>query len=154
GLGVMVGLFCVLGNLLRLGFVANFLSKPVIVGFMHGLALVIVAAQLPKVLGIRGSGETTVEQFVSIARRLPDTDPIAFAIGGSSFAIILFCRRFLPRVPGAVVALAGALLAVIVFDLDMKGVAVVGPIPRGLPALSLPILSLADIEQLLPVALV
>src|SRR5262249_22577069 len=55
GLGVMVGLFCVLGNLLRLGFVANFLSKPVIVGFMHGLALVIVAAQLPKVLGIRGS---------------------------------------------------------------------------------------------------
>jgi len=97
GLGVMVGVLCLLGAVLRLGFVANFLSKPVIVGFMHGLALVIVAAQLPKVLGIRAPGETTLEQLGAIVERLPDTNGLALAIGGSSFAVILLCRRFLPR---------------------------------------------------------
>jgi len=59
-LGVMVGVLCFAAGLLRLGFVANFLSKPVIVGFLHGVALVIIGSQLPKVLGIRAEGETTV----------------------------------------------------------------------------------------------
>jgi len=145
---------CLLGGVLRLGFVANFLSKPVIVGFMHGLALVIVGAQLPKVLGIRATGETTLEQLGAIAQRLPDTNWLALAIGGSSFAVILLCRRFLPRVPGAVVALVGWLLAAELLELDKLGVAVVGHIPTGLPQLSLPVLSLADVDQLLPVALV
>ena len=154
GLGVMVGVLCLLGAVLRLGFVANFLSKPVIVGFMHGLALVIVAAQLPKVLGIRAPGETTLEQLGAIVERLPDTNGLALAIGGSSFAVILLCRRFLPRVPGAVVALVGWLLVVVLFDLEKQGVAVVGHIPTGLPELSLPVVSLADFDDLLPVALV
>jgi high affinity sulfate transporter 1 len=154
GLGVMVGVLCLLGGMLQLGFVANFLSKPVIVGFMHGLALVIVAAQLPKVLGIRATGETTLEQLGAIVQHLPDTNGLALAIGGSSFAVILLCRRFMPRVPGAVVALVGWLLAVVLFDLDKQGVAVVGHIPTGLPELSLPVLSLADFDDLLPVALV
>jgi len=153
-LGVMVGVLCIAGGLMRLGFVANFLSKPVIVGFMHGIALVIVGAQLPKVLGIRGEGETTLEQFAGIVARLGDTQPLALAIGGGSFALILLCRRFLPRVPGHVVALLGSLLAVIVFGLDRQGIAVVGPIPTGLPALSLATPSLADVDQLLAIALV
>jgi high affinity sulfate transporter 1 len=154
GLGVMVGVLCLLGCVLRLGLVANFLSKSVIVGFMHGLALVILASQLPKVLGIRASGETTLEQLIAIAHRLPNTKPLALVIGASSFAVILLCRRFLPRVPGAVVALVGALLAVVVFDLEKQGVAVVGLIPTGLPDVSPPVLSLGDVEELLPVALV
>src|SRR5262245_30750786 len=155
GLGMMVGVLCLLGGVLRLGFVANFLSKPVIVGFMHGLALVIVGAQLPKVLAFPASGETTLEQFAGILPRLPDTNGLALAIGGLSFAVILFCRRYLPRVPGAVVALVGSLLAVVLFDLDKQGVAVVvGHIPTGLPQLSLPVLSLADFDELLPVAFV
>lgn len=154
GLGVMAGVLCLLGGLLRLGFVANFLSKPVIVGFMHGLALVIVGAQLPKVLGIPSEGETTLEQFAGILHRLGDTNLVALAIGGLCFAIILLCRRFAPRVPGSVVALVGSLLAVVLLDLDRLGVAVVGRIPTGLPGLSLPVLSLADFDDLLPVALV
>ena len=80
----MVGVLCLLGGALRLGFVANFLSKPVIVGFMHGLALVIVGAQLPKVLGIRSEGETTLEQFASVVHRLGDTNLASLAIGGAS----------------------------------------------------------------------
>ncbi len=154
GLCFMVGVFCLLGGLLRLGFVANFLSKPVIVGFMHGLALVIVGAQLPKVLGIKSEGETTLEQFASIAHRLGDTNLVSLAIGAGSFVVILTCRRWARRVPGAVVALVVSTFAVVLLGLDSRGVAVVGRIPTGLPALSLPVLSLADVETLLPVALV
>ena len=154
GLGVMVGVLCLAAGLLRLGFVANFLSKPVIVGFMHGLALVIIGAQLPKVFGFRSEGETTLEQFVSLASRLGDTSPAALAIGASSFVVILLCRRFVPRLPGAVLALVGSILAVVLLDLDKQGVAVVGRIPAGLPGLTLPVLTLADFEALLPVALV
>jgi len=155
GLGVMTGVLCLLGAVLRLGFIADFLSKPVIVGFMHGLALVIVGAQLPKVLGIRGEGETTLTQFVSIAARLGDTNLAALAIGGASFAVILLCRRFAPRIPGTLVALVGGLLAVVLLELDRtEDIAIVGRIPSGLPELSLPALTLADFEDLLPVAFV
>ena len=152
-LGVMVGVLCVASGLMRLGFVANFLSKPVIVGFMHGIALVIIGSQLPKVLGIKGEGETTLEQFASIATRLGDTNPVAVAIGAGSFVLILLCRRYLKRVPGPVVALVVSLLAVIALGLDRYGIAVVGRIPTGLPSLSLPTLGLADFDALLPVAL-
>ena len=153
-LGAMTGVICLGGGLLRLGFVANFLSKPVIVGFMHGIALVIVGAQLPKVLGIRSEGETTLEQFVSLLSRLGDTNVIALAIGAGSFALILLCRRFVPRAPGHVVALVASLLAVVLLGLDKQGVAVVGHIPTGLPGLSIPRPSLADFGDLLSIALV
>ncbi|MFN4018772.1 MAG: SulP family inorganic anion transporter [Reyranella sp.] len=154
GLGIMVGLICLLSGVLRLGFVANFLSRPVITGFMHGLALVIVGAQIPKVLGFKIEGETTFDQFVATARRLGDTNIASLAIGASCFAIILICRRFAPRVPGAVVALTGSVLAVVLLGLERHGVTLIGRIPTGLPDLSLPLLSLADFDALLPVALV
>lgn len=154
GLCVMVGLVCLLAGLLRLGFIANFLSKPVIVGFMQGLALVIVGAQIPKVLGFKVEGETTLDQFVATARRLGDANLVTLAIGASCFAVILLCRRFAPRVPGAVVALVGSMLAVVLLGLERQGVVLVGRIPTGLPDLSLPLLSLADFDALLPVALV
>jgi sulfate permease, SulP family len=154
GLGVMTGVLCLLAGLLRLGFVANFLSKPVIVGFMHGLAVVVAVAQLPKVLGIKAAGETALEQLVNALPQLGATNPVTLAIGGATFAVILLCRRFLPRVPGAVVALVGSGLAVVLLDLESHGVAVIGRIPTGLPGFSLPLLSLDDFDSLLPVALV
>ena len=154
GLGVMTGVLCLAAGLLRLGFVANFLSKPVIVGFMHGLAIVVMVAQLPKVLGIKAAGETALEQLANALPHLGDTNAVTLAIGGATFAVILLCRRFAPRVPGSVVALVGAGLAVVLFDLERHGVAVIGRIPTGLPGFSLPLLSLDDFDALLPVALV
>jgi high affinity sulfate transporter 1 len=154
GLGVMTGVLCLLAGLLRLGFVANFLSKPVIVGFMHGLAVVVAVAQLPKVLGIKAAGETALEQLLNALPQLAGTNPVTLAIGGATFAVILLCRRFLPRVPGAVVALVASGLAVVLLDLERHGVAVIGRIPTGLPGFSLPLLSLDDFDSLLPVALV
>ena len=154
GLGVMVGVLCLLAGGLKLGFIANFLSKPVIVGFMHGLALVIVGAQLPKLLGLKSVGETTIEQFINVAGRLGGTHLPSLAIGAACIAVILCCRRFAPKLPGAILALVASGLAVVLWDLDKKGVAIVGDIPSGLPGLSLPLLSLSDFEALLPVALV
>ena len=154
GLGVMTGMLCLLAGLLRLGFVANFLSKPVIVGFMHGLAVVVAVAQLPKVLGIKSGGETTLEQLANLLPQLGGANLVTLAIGGATFAVILLCRRFLPRVPGAVVALVASGLAVVLLDLESHGVAVIGRIPTGLPGFSLPLLSLDDFDSLLPVALV
>ena len=113
----------------------------------------IIGSQLPKVLGIRAEGETTLEQFASLLPRLGDTNLVALAIGAASFAVILLSRRFVPRVPGAVVALVGSLLAVVLLGLDRYGIAVVGRIPTGLPQLALPVPTLADFDDLLAVAL-
>jgi high affinity sulfate transporter 1 len=154
GLGVMTGMICLLAGLLRLGFVANFLSKPVIVGFMQGLAVVVAVAQLPKVLGIKAAGGTALEQLADALPQLGDTNPVTLAIGGATLAVILLCRRFAPRVPGAVVALVVSGLAVVLLDLERQGVAVIGRIPTGLPGFALPLLSLDDFDGLLPVALV
>lgn len=153
-LGVMVGVLCLIAGVLRLGFIANFLSKPVIVGFMHGLAVVIIVAQLPKVLGVKNAGETTLEQAINLLPRLGDTNLVSLAIGAATCALILLCRRFVPRVPGAVVALAASGLAVVLFGLDRYGVAIVGRIPTGLPELSVPTFKLVDFDDLLPVAFV
>jgi high affinity sulfate transporter 1 len=153
-LGILVGVLCLVGAVLRLGFIANFLSKPVIVGFMHGLALVIVGAQLPKVLGIKAEGETALEQFLSMLPHLGESNLASLAIGATSFAVIVLCRRFAPRVPGAVVALVAAALAVLLLGLDRHGVALVGRVPAGLPGLVMPIPALADFDDLLPIAMV
>lgn len=153
-LGVMVGVLCLIAGMLRLGFIANFLSKPVIVGFMHGLAVVIIVAQLPKVLGVKTVGETTLDQAIDLVPRIVDANLVSLVIGAATFAVILACRRFVPRVPGAVLALVASALAVALFGLDRHGVAIVGRIPTGLPELSLPTFKLADFDDLLPVALI
>ena len=153
-LGIMVGIVCLLAGGLKLGFVANFLSKPVIVGFMHGLALVIIGAQLPKLLGLKSEGETTIEQFINVGERIGGTHATSLAIGAACIAIILLCRRFAPKFPGAILALVASGLAVVLWELDKKGVAIVGAIPTGLPGFSLPVIGFADFEALLPVALV
>ncbi|MGQ0585452.1 MAG: SulP family inorganic anion transporter [Reyranella sp.] len=154
GLAILIGLICIAGGLLRLGFMADFLSKPVIVGFMHGLAVVIAVGQLPKVLGIHAEGDTTVAQLVSVVRHVGETNLLALAIGAGCVAIILGFRRFVPRIPGQVVALVIAVGLVAGLGLERFGLAVVGKIPTGLPSLQIPALALADLRVLLPVALV
>ena len=151
-LSVLIGFICILGSLLRLGFIADFLAKPVIAGFMHGLAVVIAVGQLSKVLGVHGGGETTVVQFMTVCRNLAGTHVITLVIGASCVAIILSCRRWFPRIPGQIVALIGALLVVHALELDQFGVAVVGNIPQGLPRFQIPIVSLQDFQSLVSVA--
>ena len=152
-LAILVGLACILGSFLRLGFVADLLAKPVVAGFMLGLAAVIAIGQLPKVLGVPGGGETSVDQFLAVCRNVSGTNFISLGIGASCVAIILSCRRWCPRIPGQIVALVGSILVVYFLKLDQSGVAVVGDIPGGLPGLQIPTLSVQDVQALLPVAL-
>ena len=151
-LALLIGVICIAGSLLRLGFMADFLAKPVITGFMHGLALVIAVGQLPKILGVTGGGETAVEQLTTVLRNVGGTHAITLAIGVGCFAVILACRRWLPRVPGQIVALVLSLLAVRLFSLEQAGVAVIGNIPSGLPQFRIPVFGFQDFQALLPIA--
>ncbi|MCE9625921.1 MAG: SulP family inorganic anion transporter [Deltaproteobacteria bacterium] len=151
-LAVLIGLVCIFGSFLRLGFMADFLAKPVIVGFMHGLAFVIFTGQLPKILGIQGGGDTTLSQLVTVCRGFGAANGVTLTIGAACVTIILVCRHWFPRIPGQIVALLLALLAVLYLELERYGVSVVGEIPRGLPTFHLPIPSLADLQTLIPIA--
>ncbi len=152
-LALLMGAIFIVGSFLRLGFLADFLAKPVITGFMHGLAVVIAVGQLPKVLGVAGGGDTTVAQFLTVWRNLGGANLASLAIGAGCVAVILSCRRWWPRIPGQIVALVGATLLVYLLKLEQSGVAVVGEIPSGLPRLRIPLPSAEDLQLLLPVAL-
>ena len=147
-----VGLVCIAAGLLRLGFMADFLAKPVIVGFMHGLAFIILVGQLPKVLGIQAHGDSTLAQLAHVLRSLGQAHFTTLVIGISCVALILGLRRWAPRVPGQVLALLGALAAVHSLALHQAGVAVVGDIPAGLPRLRVPVVSMADARLVAGVA--
>lgn len=152
-LAILMGVVCIAAGLLRLGFMADFLAKPVIVGFMHGLAIIIIVGQLPKLLGIRGGGETTLAQIGNVVKNLDQTRLSTLIIGVLCVAVILSLRRWAPRIPGQVVVLVGSLAAVHFLGLDKSGVAVVGEIPRGLPHFYLPNVSLGDVRAIVPIAL-
>jgi high affinity sulfate transporter 1 len=137
-LALVTGVLALLAGLLRLGFLASFISEPVLKGFIVGLALTIIIGQVPKLLGIpKGSGNF-FHQLWSVLRHLGDVDGPTLAVGLTSLAIVLGCRRFLPVVPGPLVAVVFGIVAVRVLDLAAHGVAIVGPIAAGLPSIGLP----------------
>ncbi len=151
-ISVMIGILCIAGSFLRLGFFADFLSNQVVVGFMHGLALVIAVSQLPLLLGIKIKGGTTLKQFIAVCQNIDQTHLITLALGSICVAIILLLKNFFPAVPGQIIVLIGAILAVKYFSLEEQGVLVVGMIPNGLPDFHIPVLSIKDIQTLIPVA--
>ena len=131
-------MIAVLAGLMRLGFVANFISEPVLKGFIIGLALTIIVGQLPKLFGVeKGSGDF-FEKIWDLVRHLGDTEWRTLLVGVISFAIVVGFRRFLPVIPGSLVAVAFGVAAVYAFDLDKHGVEIVGNINGGLPSLGLP----------------
>jgi len=150
-LALMVGVILILARVLRLGFLADFISKPVLVGFEAGLGIVILIGQLKSVLGIPIQSHTTV----GILRELPALLPLAqlptMIVAGVGVLILLLLPRLLPRVPASPVWIALSIVAFVVFDLGAHGIRVVGAVPSGLPTLALPDLSIA--MQLLPAAL-
>jgi sulfate permease, SulP family len=137
-LAICTGLAGVLAALLRLGFVASFISEPVLKGFIVGLALTIIIGQVPKLLGVEKTSGNFFEQAWGVIKHLPDTNWLTFLVGAFSLVLVLVLKRWLPLVPGSLVAVILGILAVWVFGLDEKGVKIVGHIDSGLPALGLP----------------
>lgn len=143
-LAVMVGLVLLAAALLRLGFVANFISAPVLVGFKSGIGCVIVVDQLPKLLGLHIEKTGFLRDALAILTHLPQTSLVTLAVSAGIVALIFALEHFAPRVPAPLVAVAGAIAASALLDLPARGVATVGAVPTGLPTLTWPDLALVQ----------
>ena len=154
-LALMVGAITVLAGVLKLGFVAELLSKPTQIGYMNGLALTIVVGQLPKLFGFSVDADNLIDSAAGFAQGLADGDTVgaALAVGVASLVLILGFQRALPRVPGVLIAVVLAIAAVNLFDLQDRGVTVVGPMPEGVPPFTIPTAPLDDLALLVAGAL-
>ncbi|MFC8384729.1 SulP family inorganic anion transporter [Nocardia sp. NPDC057272] len=137
-LAIATGLVGLLAGLIRLGFIAAFISEPVLKGFIVGLALVIIIGQVPKLLGVDKHDGNFFRQAWGIITELGHAQWRTVTVGLISLALVLALRRWLPFVPGALVAVGFGIVVVTLFGLDDKGVSIVGHIDSGLPAFGLP----------------
>jgi len=149
-MSLMVGALMIIGARAGLGFIADLLSNPIQVGYINGLALVIFVGQLPKLFGFSTDASGFINETISFAQGVLNgqTVPAALAIGLFSVALMLVLARFIPRVPGVLIAVIAAMVISIVIDATARGVSLVGVLPAGLPRPSLPIPALADIPLL------
>jgi SulP family sulfate permease len=152
GLVLLCGGLFLAAGILRLGFVAQFLSRPVIDGFVFGLAIFVTVSQLPKLLGIEKGEGDTIRQFFSLLSRLDDVHWTTFAVGGSALLLLFGVERFAPRLPGGLLALVLGIGVSAALDLSQHGVAVVGKVQAGLPPVGVPDLSAGDAVALTGVA--
>jgi sulfate permease, SulP family len=143
-IALATGLLFLLLALLRMGWIASFLSKAVVTGFLAGAAVDVVVGELPKLTGTSAEGDNAWRELGSWLGSLADTDWTTLLVGVTALAVILGLRRLAPAVPGALVLVAGGLLASSLFDLGAHGVALVGDVPRGLPVPELPDLGLVQ----------
>ena len=153
-LAILMGCFLLIGAVFRLGFVTDLLSKPIRIGYLNGVALVVIVGQLPALFGFSASADTVYGDVRGFVDGLADglTDPTAAAIGVGSVAVILGLRLAQSRVPGVLVAVVGSMLLVAVFGWRDE-IPVVGSLPSGLPAPALGGLSWGDVVSLLGPAL-
>ncbi|MGW4981724.1 SulP family inorganic anion transporter [Streptomyces mirabilis] len=138
GLAVVVGAMFLVAWVARLGFLADLLSRPILVGYLTGVALIIIVDQLPKLTGVRTSGSEFFPQLLSFVRNLGEAHPATVIFSVAAIAFLFAVARFLPGVPGPLLALVLGTAAVAVFGLEDHGIAVIGAVPAGLPSPGLP----------------
>ncbi|MCP1518476.1 high affinity sulfate transporter 1 [Pseudomonas migulae] len=145
-MAIVSGVVCILAGVARLGFVTELLSKPIRYGYMNGIALTVLISQLPKFFGFSIESDGPLRNLWAIATSVMDgkTNWTTFMIGAATVAVILLLKDK-KRVPGILIAVAGATIAVGVLDLTTHDVAVLGSLPQGLPAFAIPWISRADI---------
>ena len=154
-LALIVGGITVLGGVFKLGFIADLLSKPTMIGYMNGLAVTILVGQLPKLFGF----SIDADGFIAETRgffngvRNGETVTAALAIGLFGIALIVVLGRFLPKLPGILAAVVLSIVAARIFQLDEHGVKLVGTLPQGFPPLTIPSVSLSDLSVLVAGAL-
>jgi len=154
-LAILVGLITVLAGVAHLGFVADLLSKPTQIGYMNGLALTILIGQLPKLFGFSVDADGLIDETVGFVKGLARGEAVAaaLAVGVASLVLILLFQRWLPKVPGVLVAVVLSIVAVVAFDLASHGVALVGTLPQGFPPFTVPDVSVSDVGLLVGGAL-
>ena len=149
---LLAGGMLLLARAARLGFLANFLSRSVLVGFLTGVGIQVAAGQLPGMLGVPAAGRQTLPRLWDTLRALPDVRAADVAISAGVIVIVLVARMITRRIPGPLIAVVLAIGVSRAADLARHGVAVVGPVPRGLPSLALPALGWHDAAALLGAA--
>ncbi len=148
---ILAGALCVVAGLARFGFITDLLSKPIRYGFLNGIALTVIVGQVPTLLGFSVDGANLVQAARALARGVVEgrINGATCAIGGTCLAVIFGLKRWAPRVPAVLVAIAGATLVVALFDLGARtGVAVVGALPRGLPTFRVPEIGVEELRAL------
>jgi high affinity sulfate transporter 1 len=154
--GAAIVLFCgglfLLAGILRLGFVAQFLSLPVMAGFVFGLAIFVTVKQLPKLFGIEGATGDTIRQFFHLLTHLDETNGATLAVGAGALALLFGLERFAPKVPGGLIALLLGIVISGALELSQHGVAIVGDVPSGLPSLGIPDIQGGDAATLIVAA--
>lgn len=151
-LALLTGVICILASFLRLGVMADFLSKPILVGFLNGIAITIVLGQLGKITGISGTGGHVFHATFDLVVRIGETHPPTLLVALGAFGVMLAAGRLLPSFPAAVLAMAGGALAVLLLGLDLAGVKTLGAVPAGLPGLLLVRIDPAAVAELVPAA--
>lgn len=138
-LAATVGLLCLVARALRLGFLADLLSRPVLIGYLTGVALIMMVDQLTKLTGVPTTGTAFFPQLWSFLTRLGDVHPPTVVLAALALTVLLLIARYVPVLPGPLLVVALATAAVAVFGLDDRyGVKVIGTVPSGLPDLALP----------------
>ncbi|MGZ9740368.1 SulP family inorganic anion transporter [Pseudomonas sp. GNP012] len=146
-MAIVSGAVCILAGMARLGFITELLSKPIRYGYMNGIALTVLISQLPKLFGFSIESDGPLRNIGAIASALMEgkVNWAAFTVGGLTLAVILLLKRW-PRLPGILIAVVGATVAVGVLDLATRaGVSVLGSLPQGLPGFAIPWITTADI---------
>jgi sulfate permease, SulP family len=152
-LALLVGAIALGAGLARLGFLADFVSKPILLGYITGVAIFMIAGQIGKLFGITIESEQFFQQLEELFTHLGQTRVLALLVGVALLGFLLVLRRVAPKVPAALIVVVLMTLVSSLLHLQLYGIAVVGPLPAGLPQLGFPDLSFSDVWNLLPSAL-
>src|SRR5690242_1069872 len=154
-LALMVGLIALIAGIGKLGFVADLISKPTMIGYMNGLAVTILVGQLPKLFGFSVDANGFFGEVLGFAQGLAEgkTVPAAIAVGAIGLLLILAIGRYLPKLPAVLIVVVLAIGATVLLGLGDRGVSLVGVLPQGFPPLTIPRIGLSDIPVLLAGAL-
>src|SRR6185437_16053166 len=154
-LAIIVAAIMIVAAVARLGFIADLISKPTMIGYINGLALTILIGQLPKLLGFKVDADNFLGEVAGVVKGLAhgQTVPAAAAVGIAGIVLILLLQRWLPKVPAVLIMVVAAIAATTVFSLADHGVSLVGELPRGFPPPTVPQIRLDDLGLLFAGAL-
>jgi len=154
-LAILVAAIMILGAVAKLGFIADLISKPTMIGYMNGLALTILVGQLPKLFGFKIDAEGLIGEAVAFVKGLANGEAVGAAavVGIAGIVLIVVLQRWLPKVPAVLIMVVAAIAATSVFSLADHGVSLVGVLPKGFPPLTIPHVRLADLGPLFAGAL-